>query len=1204
MLSFDSRFINNVYRTAMAPKPRSRLPPVQPLSTILPKGAEGGKEFARIIDLLLYHEARRSGKNLTLFNDSAGDYLGMDSFEGDSYRRSGTTAYQYKFYSSPLSEPQRKNIEMSLRRTNDNQEKLKLKKWILVLPDDLTESGTRKTGGDLSWFENLRKKHDLRCETELWGHKKLISLFLETPSLCLRYYPELLEEGSSRRKTLEDTRKRYDDNLQQLYGRIEFIGMSVYKEEATSGVPMERIYIPLSASPETSDDLNENGGSINPLEFLRPGLMSVILGDPGSGKSTLLRFLALVGISPSLQKRYTAKTDGRLPILIILRRYADELKSRSNLSLLDHIIEVVQADFCLKAADMEFFEYALENGDAILLFDGLDELPSPQFKKTVRDRILGLITTYPGNTVIVSSRIVGYGNPFRFDDKSFRHAKLARLQLPEIEQFIKDWYSVRIGNKRERKVNIDDLARIIRDPSQRAIRELAENPLLLTIIALVHRIDAVLPDERVVLYQKCTETLMNTWHKWKFRHEEQGQTGKVERRNRRRIEAIAHWMHCSAGDLKKHEKSIIPYEKLQSFLTEHIANKERMKDTEEALDSATEFLDFISKRAGLLIEVGDHQYSFVHLTFQEYLTATHMITEGETQGVSTIWKHIVCHCGDLRWREVIRLLIAGLKSPESQKVLLQHLFDECDAEPFCALHLGGLLLDGIEPAEDRQEDILVRLFRLGASTQDADHLRQIVSMLRGWFEKNGVDPNKFWRVYEAVEKQIQKKTEKLALTLLTLLVVKDFKIRPAFLVKSLARQKRIRTLFKIFFNVGSRKNFSSVLKEEIEGLQSIDDYLSFEGPGGSIIAAVGQAVTIGYMKEESPIRLFEREMGMLVYLDGTFCNHNFYNFVIAGHPSLKICPESQPFANLVIDPHQSPPGPKTLVKALALARGRDFAQPPDQDETPEWDTGWVEKPARDRALSRARALARARGGDWAETLDRVRTLNRDLDRALAHAQILDRVFVWNPDLGEALDPDPDLDVDVIRALHAQSLNRALARARARARTSDLALDLNRRLKLLWKGIPKDVKYSGAIIDHYCDVFKLKPKIHWQEALRIGFLPKVSVILAQFYSRDYWAKVEKAFTDKRIRKAQIYAAAWLLLIDTWLWIYKCIDEPHNSPFIRLAELTRDAGEAPLIIAHCIRDLAYGNKKRIDDLVAMVNSDDPAYRDIFRRCYWID
>ncbi len=46
----------------------NRLPSVKSLSEILPKGTEGGKEFARIVDLLLFHEARRSGRKISLYS--------------------------------------------------------------------------------------------------------------------------------------------------------------------------------------------------------------------------------------------------------------------------------------------------------------------------------------------------------------------------------------------------------------------------------------------------------------------------------------------------------------------------------------------------------------------------------------------------------------------------------------------------------------------------------------------------------------------------------------------------------------------------------------------------------------------------------------------------------------------------------------------------------------------------------------------------------------------------------------------------------------------------------------------------------------------------------------------------------------------------------------------------------------------------------
>ncbi len=85
--------------------------------------------------------------------------------------------------------------------------------------------------------------------------------------------------------------------------------------------------------------------------------------------------------------------------------------------------------------------------------------------------------------------------------------------------------------------------------------------------------------------------------------------------------------------------AVVPYTDLKKFLTWYIEKNEKSKDpADEPDDLADEFLEFVKKRAGLFIEIGDKQYSFVHLTFQEYLTASHIITSNEHLSVEDgIW---------------------------------------------------------------------------------------------------------------------------------------------------------------------------------------------------------------------------------------------------------------------------------------------------------------------------------------------------------------------------------------------------------------------------------------------------------------------------------------------------------------------------------------------------------------------------------------
>lgn len=718
-----------------------RLPAVRSLYEIIPKGVEGGKEFGRIVDLLIVQDARRSGRTAFLFDDAAGDFNGLDSFDRGSFRKEGTTGYQYKFFASPLGSNHRSQIEKSLAKAAINQQHLELRKWILVTPQDFLESGQKKGGGDVTWFDSLAKKFERTLDIEHWGHTKLLGMFLESPSLCLFYYPELVESGHLKRKTISEIRNIYDKNLLALYRDINFVGMSVYKQDATRGVPIHEIYIPLKMVPNGVADNDGEFPQQDPLKLLEQGSQHVLLGDPGSGKSTLIRFLALSGLSKQLQERYGAKPDTRLFIVVILRKYAEELKKSPDLGLLDYIVENLQADFSLRSADYQFFEYYLESAQTALFFDGLDELPSSHFKEVVRDRIRSFLLTYPGNTAVVSSRIVGYDEPFRFDEKTFSHFRLSALRLKEIEQFVRDWYQVRIDNKAERDRNVADLTRIVRDDDHAAIRQLAENPLLLTIVTLVHRIDAVLPDERVVLYQKCTETLLNTWHTWKFREAEQRNRGRIERRNRARMEAIAHWMQATSGQNNKSARAVVPYDDLLRFVASHIGQTEPHTASDaEPIDSAMEFIEFVKKRAGLMIEAGDGLYSFVHLTFQEYLSATYLITANEVAGAAGIWSTVEQHCRDPRWHEVIRLLMGGLRAPESQDLLLKHLLNVSgDPHHRIAELLGGFLLDGIEPAEQSVEEIVARILAAAKDVQEIADCQRLTHIVRAWARKDRYD---------------------------------------------------------------------------------------------------------------------------------------------------------------------------------------------------------------------------------------------------------------------------------------------------------------------------------------------------------------------------------------------------------------------------------------------------------------------------------
>jgi hypothetical protein len=666
----------------------------------------------------------------------------------------------------------------------------------------------------------------------------------------------------------------------------------------------------------------------------------------------------------------------------------------------------------------------------------------------------------------------------------------------------------------------------VRDEAHAAIRELAQNPLLLTIVALVHRIDAVLPDERVVLYQKCTETLLNTWHTWKFRDSEEKNRGKVERRNRARMEAIAYWMHCRGAGTAAGQRAIVPYREVHAFLTEHIARVERPSDAErEPRDLADEFLTFVKKRAGLLLELGDNQYSFVHLTFEEYLTSTYIITSNEKEGATGIWRSIKELWTDPRWHEVVRLLVAGLKSGETQCFLIKQMLSMRShrAETSSARLLCGLLLDAIEPAEERREEILRRLISRACKAETVEDLRVLAGMLRSWLGKEPANESTVWTILDGRARKTAVARDRQALALVaSVLDLTKTRIRE-FRGQVVAHTKGAAGLVQLFLDDSLKTKDLRSLEVPLDRLFALQDVLCVHSSVANFIAAAGQALASSAGPRVGNRRAFDQQLITLRY------------------------------------PDQSGRGPFTDLMWNVLRIGRSAGT-------------FLESVAPDLPGGLRPGVVQDRG----------RVVELALKLALPAGRDSDRVGVPAGARARALDLGLDLELPWTQNLH---------RYEERFLESPAP----------WSLILSSPELYGPFLDSLCDAFGLEPRAQWWEALRVRFLPTVPdrIVLVR---EAWWKEVERAFASRKAGEADLYGAAWQLIFDAWLYMAGCSKQQAKSIVARLADMTRKRDDPPLRIAHCIRDLIYGDRSRTDDLVSMVRSNDPGYRNIFERCFW--
>lgn len=172
----------------------------------------------------------------------------------------------------------------------------------------------------------------------------------------------------------------------------------------------------------------------------------------------------------------------------------------------------------------------------------------------------------------------------------------------------------------------------------------------------------------------------------------------------------------------------------------------------------------------------------------------------------------------------------------------------------------------------------------------------------------------------------------------------------------------------------------------------------------------------------------------------------------------------------------------------------------------------------------------------------------------------------------------------------------------------LALANSRRVRRDGPHLNLEYDYPGAecfsdaavftpILDTVCDSLKLAPRSLWWEALRVDFISRIQYRIPQFSGKK-WKEVETLFANKSASKADELVAAWLLVFDAWLYFQRGYVSRNKSPFARLGSLTKNSTSASLRLAHCVRDLSFGNFSRELDFFRMIDSQDPEFRPIFK------
>ncbi|NEO91675.1 MAG: NACHT domain-containing protein, partial [Moorea sp. SIO3G5] len=416
----------------------------------------------------------------------------------------------------------------------------------------------------------------------------------------------------------------------------------------------------------------------------------MLLGASGSGKTTLMNYVAVMLAQKQPEAMGLAPDLDWLPILIDIRDWVEY----SDISILDYARQFAEKTLLVKSLPKGFFEHWLEDGRTLILLDGLDQVTEPAKGEQVVGKIKDFIQQFPNNWVIITCDNSSYHNS-NFLWEFYRNEEFYRYQIQsfddsQIEEFIQRWYYSQIQDKGEAQRLKESLSKVLYEHQQ--IRRLARNPLLLTIITLIHRYHFRLPLERYQLYDQAVDLLLTSWDNKPDISPDISNNQKLKYLGlndcRRLMERLGYWMHTQESKTEKEGRIVINRDELIAWFGREIKNLKQIQ-LYEAKAEAKRLVNLISvrvaapkeHRTGILTQQGLDGYAFIHKIFQDYLCAQEINYQADNEeNFEIILNHIQDYLHDSHWQDVLLLLIAQLKPKKAAKAIQEILNHDSEYE--------------------------------------------------------------------------------------------------------------------------------------------------------------------------------------------------------------------------------------------------------------------------------------------------------------------------------------------------------------------------------------------------------------------------------------------------------------------------------------------------------------------------------------------